>query len=163
MGGRLPKLLANTMERVRMRYQKAFTLIEVMIVVAIVAILSMIAVPSYTDYIRRGRITEAVGNLSDMRVKLEQYFQDNRTYVGACVAGTVAPLPAAGGSSTFTFACPALTATTYLVRATGAGPMTGFVYTIDQSNNRRTTGLPAGWAGAAATSTCWVLKKDGTC
>jgi type IV pilus assembly protein PilE len=151
------------MERVRMRHQKAFTLIELMIVVSIVAILTMIAVPSYSEYIRRGRITEAVGNLSDMRVKLEQYFQDNRSYVGACAAGTVAQLPAAGGSSRFTFACPTLTATTYVVTATGTGPMAAFVYTIDQANNRRTTGLPPGWIGAAATSTCWVLKKDGSC
>ena len=41
-----------------MRVQKGFTLIEVMIAVAVVAILSAIAIPSYTDYIRRARITD---------------------------------------------------------------------------------------------------------
>jgi type IV pilus assembly protein PilE len=41
--------------------------------------------------------------------------------------------------------------------------MSGFVYTIDESNNRRTTGLPSGWTGASASSTCWVTRKNGSC
>ena len=63
-----------------MRSNSGFTLIEVMITVAIVAILAAIAVPSYNEYVQRARITEATSNLSDMRNKMEQYFQDNRTW-----------------------------------------------------------------------------------
>ena len=51
---------------------RGFTLIEVMIVVAIVAILATIAMPSYRDYLRRGQVPEAMTYLSDYRVKLEQ-------------------------------------------------------------------------------------------
>ena len=78
-----------------MRRHQGFTLIELMIAVAIVAILSAIAIPSYTEYVQRSRIIEATSTLSSMRVKMEQYFQDNRSYVNACTAGTVAPTPVA--------------------------------------------------------------------
>ena len=57
-----------------------FTLIEVMITVAIVAILGSIALPAYFDYVRRGQLPEAFSNLADYRVKMEQYYQDNRNY-----------------------------------------------------------------------------------
>ena len=57
-----------------------FTLIEVMTAVAIVAVLAAIAVPPYRDYVMRGQIQEGTTFLSDGRVKMEQFFQDNRTY-----------------------------------------------------------------------------------
>lgn len=138
-----------------------FTLIEMLITVAIVAILAAIAIPAYGDYVRRGKITEAVSGLSDMRVKMEQYYQDNRSYAGSCVAGTVAPAPAP--TKNFTFACtPAPTATAYTVEATGIGSMVNFRYSINESNVRTTLQLPPGdWTGQG--NPCWVLKKDGSC
>ena len=147
-----------------MRSARGFTLIEVMITVAIVAILAAIAVPSYTDYITRSKIQEATSSLLAMRTKVEQYFQDSRTYFGACVAGTVAPLPA--GLKYFTVSCPTLTATQYIIRAAGgiAGDdqsMTGFRFEINEANARTTATVPAGWNLPA--TTCWVLKKSGSC
>ena len=135
-----------------------FTLIELMVTVAIVAILASIALPSYTDYVTRGRIPQATNNLATMRVKLEQYFQDNRTYAGACVAGTVAPLPT---SDDFNYSCPTLTANTFAVVATGTGSMSGFTYTIDEANTKTTTTVPSGWGSAPVA--CWVVKKGGAC
>jgi len=70
-----------------MHRQSGFTLIEVMITIAIVAILAAIAIPNYANYLTRGKIQEATSNLLGMRVKMEQYFQDNRMYVspgGGC-------------------------------------------------------------------------------
>lgn len=136
-----------------------FTLIELMIVIVVVAILTAVALPSYRDYVNRARITEAVANLSDMRVKLEQYFQDNRSYAGACAAGTLAPLPT--NSANFTYTCPLLDAANFQVLATGTGSMAGFSYQIDQANTRTTVSVPADWNGTG--NTCWVLKKDGSC
>ncbi len=145
------------LEQINKKY-RGFTLVELMIVVAIISILAVIAVPAYTDYVRRGKIVEATSALSDMRVKMEQYFQDNRNYTSACQAGTVAPVPTA--TNNFTFSCtPA--ASTYVVTAQGIGGMADFRYTINESNVRRTLGVASGWSGAG--NSCWVLKKDGSC
>ena len=146
-----------------MRTQHGFTLIELMITVAIIAILSAIAIPQYSEYVMRSRITEATMTLSDQRLKMERFFQDNRSYqpVGlpaACTANTVAPSP--GPTAHFTFICNVTSPTTYTVTATGFGPMLGFVYTVDAANVRATTGAPSGWTLAPA---CWALKKDGSC
>ena len=91
---------------------------------------------------------------------MEQYFQDNRVYTGACAAGTVAPLPV---SANFTYVCVFPLASQYTITATGnaGGSMAGFVYTMTETNARDTTGLPAGWVGV--NGGCWVTKKDGTC
>jgi type IV pilus assembly protein PilE len=141
-----------------MRRARGFTIIEIMIVVAVIAILAAIAFPSYTEYVMRSKISEAVGTLSDMRAKMEQYFLDNRSYANACQPGTVAPLPT---GKYFSFECSNLGGATYTVTATGVAELASFVYTIDQSNARVTVSVPTGWAGTGAT--CWVLKKDGSC
>jgi type IV pilus assembly protein PilE len=140
-----------------------------MVTVATLAIVAAIALPNYIDYITRSKIVEATSGLNDMRVRLEQYFADNRQYPTSCIASAAGPAPAGkiylpASIKYFAFAC-ALTATTYTVTATGTagGGMTGFVYTIDQTNARKTTSLPSGWAGAGAASTCWVTRKSGDC
>jgi len=144
-----------------MNRPRGFTLIELMIVVGIIAILAAIAIPSYSEYVRRSRITEAVSALSGMRVKMEQYFQDNRTYSGACVAGTVAALPYFDSTSNFQFDCPTANATNYVIRARGQNSMTGFTYTLDETNGRDTVAVPTGWV--LPTTRCWTLKRDGSC
>ena len=81
--------------------RKGFTLIELMIVVAVVGLLAVIAMPSYTSYLARGKIVEAVAVLADYRVKMEQYFQDNRDYG---TAGASCPVVVANGQY-FTYSC----------------------------------------------------------
>ncbi|HET7331727.1 type IV pilin protein [Dyella sp.] len=148
--------------RTRCRQAAGFTLIELMIVVAIIAILAAIAVPIYSDYITRGKLTEAQNNLSALRVQMEQYFQDNRTYVdGAGNCGT--PMPATGSNSTvkyFTYTCTA-TSSTYKITATGATTQTAnFTFTIDQNNVHATTSDNNWYSGTM--SSCWVTAK-GNC
>ena len=144
-----------------MKAQKGFTLIELMVTVAIIGILASIAVPAYTDYVTRGKLAEASSELATMRVKLEQFFQDNRTYSGACVANTVATLPA---GKYFTYACSNLTASTFTVTAPGvtAEGAGGFSYSIDQDNTKTTASVPTGWS-LPSPNTCWVTKKGGGC
>jgi type IV pilus assembly protein PilE len=133
---------------------RGFTLIEVLIVVAIISILAAIALPQYNDYVVRSQLPEAYGELAAMRTKLEQYFLDNRTYENACAAGTVAPLPT---GKYFNFSCD-LAATTYTVQAEGkAGEKTsGFSFTINEANVRATTAAPDGWS---TNTECWVIRK----
>lgn len=138
-----------------------FTMLEVTIVVAVVAILSSVALPNYGTYAARGKISQATSQLGGMAVTLQQYYQDNRTYSGACTSGSTAPLPAAT-SGDFTYSCPKLTETEYSVVATGKSGtrVAGLVYTIDQYGNRATTAAPAGWPTSTA---CWVTAKNGSC
>jgi type IV pilus assembly protein PilE len=145
-----------------MKTQKGFSLMELMIVVAIIGILSAIAVPMYADYVIRARIPDAVSALSNKRVQLEQYFQDNQKYV-APFAGTYACTADTTTSTNFTFACTNVTTTTYTLTATGTGKMAAFTYSVDQSNARSSTvasGGPSGWTG---NTTCWITKKGGEC
>lgn len=143
-----------------------FTLIELMITVAILAILASIALPSYTSYITRGKITEATSTLAEMRVKLEQWYQDNRNYGSTASACGVA-MPAAPKVKYFTFSCnwgAVGSNQGFTVTAAGVGDMSGFAFTIDQANAKTSTisGVPAsnGWQSNA---TCWVTKKAGLC
>lgn len=134
--------------------ERGFTLIEVMVVVAIIAILAMIALPSYQDYLRRGQIAEGVSALSEARIKMEQYFQDNRTYVSGGVGAY--PCSSPPSSKYFTFACSGQTTSAFKITATGKGNLTGFAYDINQSDVRTST-TPWG------SGTCWVTRKGDQC
>jgi type IV pilus assembly protein PilE len=155
-----------------MHRQSAFTLIELMVTIAIIAILAGVALPSYTQYILRGKLLEGISNLQAMRTKMELYYQDNRSFVGACAPGTVAPLPPPANAGDppgtlkhFRITCPTLTdgpPQAYTIQADGLGAdLTGLTLTIDQANVRRTVSVPSGWTMPA--TNCWVTKKNGQC
>jgi type IV pilus assembly protein PilE len=144
----------------RRRRAAGFTLIELMITVAIAAILASVALPMYRTYVQRGRIIDATSKLSDFRVRMEQYFMDNRTYDKAGSCGVADPTDT--NDAAFTIACTGSSATAYTVTATGKSSkgMTGFAYTINQAGAKATTAVPSGWSKS---STCWTTQKDGSC
>jgi type IV pilus assembly protein PilA len=81
--------------------QKGFTLIELMIVVAIIGILAAIAIPAYSDYTKRAKVTELVTAGSACKASVSEYFQAQGTFPG--------DLNAAGCSSVSTAKMSGLT------------------------------------------------------
>ena len=138
-----------------------FTLIEMMIVVAIVAILASVGLPSYQAYIRRGQMQEGFSQMSSFQLKMEQHYQDNRGYQDTadatkCSVSQVASLT----SKYFTFACTlGSDKQSYSLAATGKASLLGYDYSIDHANSRRTTKF----AGVTQTTlTCWA-ERSATC
>jgi type IV pilus assembly protein PilE len=152
--------MANVRTRTESRVPRGFTLIELMITVAVIAILSAVALPSYREYVIRGNVPEATSRLATKQVQMEQFFQDNRTYVAGtgCVADT--------GNKLFDFTCvdggDAVTATTFILTAVGKGSMLGFKYTINQTGAKTTRAVPSGWSQPSPNN-CWATKKGGIC
>ena len=148
--------MSNVLFKRNHRTAEGFTLIEVMIVVAIIAILAAVALPQYKDYVTRSKVPDATTQLAANQVKMEQFYQDNRTYAGApaCTGGT---------SNYYDFSCVSNDSTSYVLQAVGKGSMTGFTYTVNQNNAKTTTigtGAPSGWTGS---TTCWITNKGGVC
>lgn len=142
------------------RPQTGFTLIEVMITVAIVGILAAVALPSYTSYLRRGELPQASSQLSAYRLAMEQYYLDNRDYGNSdtCAPksdGTSAITSTSG--TRFTYTCTLSNSNqSYTLTATGSGTRTtGYDYTLDQNNTRTTTKF----GGVTQTGkNCWLIK-----
>jgi type IV pilus assembly protein PilE len=134
-----------------MKTNNGFTLVELLVVVAIIGILAAVGFPAYNDYTTRGKIAEATSALSDGRIKMEQFFLDNRFYTGG-------PAPAA--TANFTYAVSGASTTAYTITATGTGGMSQYAYTINQANAKTST-VPTAWLPSGTTNpvACWVTKK----
>jgi type IV pilus assembly protein PilE len=151
-------------EQSLMKKQNGFTLIELMIVVVVVAILASIALPAYTDHMRRSRIPEAAAGLSNKSAQMEQFFQDSRTYAAApagnndTTTGQFFDFSAVDGGGNDTRAANSYT---LFARGKVGGPMEGFTFTINQQGLRTSTvtGI-SGWTGNAS---CWITRGGGSC
>lgn len=158
----------------RVNRSTGFTLTEVIIAVAIVGILVSFALPSYTQYVVRAKLTESTSGLAEFRHLLEQYYQDNRNYgpaSGECGdtnnnSALDSGEPALPTGDYFTFTC-AVTADTqgYTVTAAsqaaqGLGSAGAYTFTLDEDNTQRTTAFPG---ASGLPLSCWISKQDSTC
>ncbi len=107
-------------------WQAAFTLIELMVVVAIVGILAAIAYPSYSDYVAKARRADAATVLMENSQWMERYFTQNNSYLNGAV-NPVLPIleaPKDGGTKYYDIAFSGTnTQTTYTLTATPKGTM----------------------------------------
>jgi len=110
--------------------ESGYTLVELMIVVAILGILAAVAIPAYNGYVATGKEAEGKAGLSNVALLEEQAFAQNRTYA---VGASAAALNAAIG-----FTAEADTNYTWSVVAGASGIATSFTATADGSAN----GLP---------------------
>lgn len=131
-----------------------------MVTVAIIAILASVALPAYTDYVMRAKLSDGTSALAMMRARMEQFYQDNRTYQsGPCTTNSSSP------KGYFTIACSTANATIYTITATASADsgISGMVYTLDSYGNRTTTGVPSAWGSVPACGASqWVIKR-GSC
>lgn len=140
--------------------RSGFTLIELMIAVAIIGILAAVAYPAYTSYVRRGKIAAALGELSAVRVRLEQYYQDNRNY-GSTASTCPVAMPSATG---FAFSCSwgaSSNSQSFVVIATGvdSAGMGGYAYTVNETDQQRTVQFD----GATVNAACWMKRQGDAC
>ena len=101
------------------RVQQGFTLIELMIVVAIVGILAAIAIPAYQDYITRSKVTELATAASACKTSISEYYQSQAAFPTAAKSGCGAVTSKYITSLTVTD----LTGQITVVAATGAGAL----------------------------------------
>ena len=110
----------NINPRVNKRHQYGFTLVEMMIAVAIVAILTAIALPAYQNQVRKTKRTDGKGYLMELQSAQERFFVQNVRY------GTMAELGYANNNSPEGYYTIAVARdnvnTTYTLTATPAAP-----------------------------------------
>ena len=135
--------------------QSGFTLIELMITVAVVAILASIAIPSYSDYVTRSRRNDVRLSLAQSAQWMERFRAENRgSYTGAALqpGTTVSP---ASGTAMYGIAVAVVAADqTYVITATPQGAMASDAcgtYTLASDGQRTAAGVSSG----AVFDKCW--------
>ncbi|MBB5191972.1 type IV pilus assembly protein PilE [Silvimonas terrae] len=143
---------ANTPDRL-----KGFTLIELMITVAIVGILAAIAIPIYGNYVKRSHLPEAFDMLSAFGTRMESSYNDNGNYGTSTTCAVATP----SSTTNFTFSCtPSSAADSYTTTATGQAAMSGFTFTLDSAGNHKTTAFPG---ASNLPLSCWISKAATSC
>jgi type IV pilus assembly protein PilE len=140
-----------------MQRTRGFTLIELMIVVVVIAVLAMIAIPSFSEYLRRGKRSEAASAIGDVQLR-EERFRANRTSYGDSTSadlaagnlfGSVAAVNSYNsGLKYYNVAISGVSATGYTITATRKGTLANDPkcgnFTMTMLNGVSTRGISSG-------------------
>lgn len=136
--------------------KNGFTLIELMIAVAIVGILAAIAYPTFSEHLYKSRRSDGQAALLNLATYMEHYYTENNSYTGATltVGGTAGTLGVSNTSvdGYYTLTISSLTATSYTLTATPTGTQAGDTTctTLTLTNTNVKAATPA-----ANSLTCW--------
>ena len=134
------------------------------VIVAIIGAIAL-AIPAYTDRLRRDQVLEAFQNLSDIQAWMEGFYKHYRNYARGDLCG--AAVVPEDRARYFTYACAVDTTAgaapgqSYKATATGKScPMAGFAFAIDEKKARATLSIPSDWGALPASAgSIWVDRK----
>jgi type IV pilus assembly protein PilE len=140
----------------RLRSARGFTLAEIMVAMAIIAILVAVAIPVYQSQVRSARRADAKNALLDLAARQERYFTANNTYTST--AGDL------GYAGSYPVSFPSATQTNYAVSVTAASASSYTAQAVpngDQANDScgtytlTSTGAQANSGNTLASASCW--------
>lgn len=135
--------------------QRGVNLIELMIVVAVIAIIGAIAYPSYLDQVRKTKRADCSGGLVSLANSMERHYSINGSYLGAAAGGAdtgapaifAAACPIDGGDVTYNLTIQAATASTYTLNAAPVGDQANDecgTLAVTNTGNKTVVGAAAG-------------------
>lgn len=139
------------MKRAGNRWGRGLTLIELMIVVAVVGILAAVAYPSYRGVMAKSRRSDARAALLDLAQRMERQYTERSTYAAATLGGT-GIYPSTSPQGYYTMSITAQTATAFTIKATPTGSQSGDAcgtFQYDQAGVKAVSG------GSLGATSCW--------
>ena len=130
------------------KYNTGFTMVELLIVIAIIGILAGVGYPSYVSHMKKAQCADGIDSLLSLAGRMEEFYMNNDTYVGATVGttGTVGSDQTSDGL--YVLAVPAVTLFAYTLTATpvDSGQKTLTLNSLGQKSEA---------GGAANAAMCW--------
>lgn len=134
-------------------YSKGFTLLELIIALVLIALLAMVALPTYKDYQRRQLLEIATQSLTDLQQNMRGYYHKKGRYARGKKCGISTP-----DDEFFNYTCRGRKRWFFLVASNKATPELGksgsFVYTVNHKGKRQTKK----YAGHKVKKPCWLVS-----